>query len=323
MIKVGFVGAGNRVKNFNQPALAALKDKFEIIGHTTKTGQKHASLGNYYSSIESLTKDADLLVISVPAHSNIEPIKRVLVAEKPMLLETPLGINIQHAETVYNILQNSNTKVGILEQWPFLPFELFKKKVINSGLIGPIVAVENDYRTYEYHGMAQLRSYLDPDASPVDIKTQRSLLKIHDGRPDPWVIISVRYNNGSILIYKYSDMYKRVEYRPQKALRIYGTSGTIVGDCLHDLNNPCIVKSFDNVYRPYCQHTREEIISIFFTPEAEEKIEWRNPFAGTGLNEHQVAVALHFEQMYDVITSGANPLYSVRDSLVDTMMVGQ
>ena len=28
---IGFIGAGNRVKKFNQPALSVLKDKFEII----------------------------------------------------------------------------------------------------------------------------------------------------------------------------------------------------------------------------------------------------------------------------------------------------
>ena len=34
--------------------------------------------------------------------------------------------------------------VGVVEQWPFLPMECFKKKLIDSGLLGDVHMVENE-----------------------------------------------------------------------------------------------------------------------------------------------------------------------------------
>ena len=322
MIKVGFIGAGNRVKNFNLPALDALKEKYEVVGCVTRTGACNISDLKVYNSIESLANHVDLMVISVPAHSNIDPAQRVIKSKKPILIETPLGINMQHTKATFSILKQSSFPVGVLEQWPFLPIEMFKKQIIASGLIGDIAVVENDYRTYEYHGISQLRSYLPKGINPVDIKTQRSIFPSHDGKSDPWSIITVKYDNGSLLIYKYSDKYKRVNYSPKKELRIYGTSGTINGDCLWDPEF-FEIRSLNEEYKMLCEHDSREIKALFFTPENGTKIEWKNPFVGYGLSEHQIAVALHYEKMYESLKYNVSPLYPIQDAFLDMAMMSQ
>ena len=45
-------------------------------------------------------------------------------------------------------------------------------------------------------------------------------------------------DNGKTLLYKYTDLYKRVDVRNFKSIRVYGDKGTIISDCLLDSDTP-------------------------------------------------------------------------------------
>lgn len=338
MIKIGFVGAGNRIKKYNLPVLLQMKDKFSVVGYNTRRGNLDEEIevktkAKFYSSIESMSKDCDLLLISIPAVSNTEPIKRAVKCDKPILLETPLGMDVENSYNNYNTLLDAKKPVGVIEQWPYLPMENFKKQIIKSGILGDVVAVENDYRSYEFHGIAQLRSYLKKESKPVDIKIQQSgfpspsFLDFNNSLNNPtndyWKIVSARMNDNSLLTYKYTTNFKRMPFRFPKGLQIFGTRGTIYSDCL--FKEPCQIKILNEngetkeleVIKKY---ELDEIQSIS-TSADNQKISWENSFYGSGLDEHQVAIAQHFDSMWNCLENSGEILYKPKDSFEDMALL--
>jgi hypothetical protein len=129
-----------------------------------------------------------------------------------------------------------NINVYVNEQTPYLPCEEFKMMLLNSKEFGIPVVAMNDCRTFEYHGISQLRRYVGYDKIPIDVvgsitphmpvtyKDNNGKIQNHT---EGWEFGTIKFNSGQVAVYNFSSIYNRCPFRQPRSMRIYCTSGTI------------------------------------------------------------------------------------------------
>jgi len=327
--RIGLIGAGNRTKDYNLPILELLSDDLEIVGVTTKSGKLRDGLESItapvFSSITTMVEETspDVLIVSIKSSTVEEVLDEVVSTDVPFLIETTDNY------AVYSKLAESGAKASILEQWPFLPLEQFKKAVINSqsSPLGQIVSVENDYRTYDYHGAAQLRNYLPGSPKLISLKALQNNYRSEfyvdkSGQEQMPALERIRakiglFENGTMLVYKFSDRHKNMPFRNSKALKVVGSKGSITGDCL--LDGGCEISVLDDEGRShnleiFYRYTAGHIGAISCTLPSGELIEWENEFGD--LSEHQLATA----HLLKETLVNENTIYSVDDAVQDMIL---
>tara|TARA_R110000765_G_scaffold413376_1_gene513383 strand:+ start:193 stop:1218 length:1026 start_codon:yes stop_codon:yes gene_type:complete len=308
--RIGLIGAGNRAKGYNLPILKLLADKAEVVGITTKSGRISEEFeclnAPVFKSVTAMAKETnpDVLILSIKSYAVLEVLDEVLSTNIPFVLETTDN------SAVYSKLESATAPVGVLEQWPFLPLERFKKQVIESGVLGQIISVENDFRTYDYHGSAQVRNYLPGFTPPkiVGLKGFSNIFKSEyyvDKEGDEKIPALERmkvkvgiFENGTLLVYKFSDRHKNMPFRNFKSLKVSGTRGSIIGDCLLEGDYKISVLDDEGTSRDaeiQKEYDGEYIKSISCELPGGQIIEWKNTYGQ--LSEHQLARAHLFEEM--------------------------
>lgn len=310
MKRVALVGAGNRTKNYNLPILNQMKDKIEIVGVTTKSGQVSADAGldgvPVFDSVTTMVETVapDAVIVSIKSSTVSEILDELLKLEVTVLLETTDDFQVYA-----KINASGNQNIGILEQWPFLPMEQLKKNIVESGALGRVLMVENNFRTYDYHGAAQIRGYLPPGTTVVNIKGyttsygSESFVAKDGGEMEAGIervrIKTGAFSDGTLFVYKYSDKHKKMPFRGHSTLGICGTKGSIVAGCL--LGEYCDINILDtedgsthnlSVLKEY---DGEDIKKLTVQIPGSEDIVWEN--AHKGLSEQQIATAHLFEEM--------------------------
>tara|TARA_R110002072_G_scaffold11127_2_gene50659 strand:- start:987 stop:1991 length:1005 start_codon:yes stop_codon:yes gene_type:complete len=326
--RIGLIGAGNRTINYNLPILKLMSDDLEIVGVTTKSGKLHRRMDVAAPVFTSITKmvaetKPDILIISIKSNTVTEVLDEVISTNVPFVLETTDNYSI------YNTISESGAKAGVLEQWPFLPLEQFKKMVLESGVLGQILSVENDYRTYDYHGAAQLRNYLAGETTPkiISLKSVENNYRSEfyvdkEGESKMPALEKIRakvglFENGTMLIYKFSDKHKNMPFRKFRSLKVAGSKGSIIGDCL--LEGECEISVLDDEGLSHDlkieQKFKEEIVDTIscVLPDG-RTIEWKNKIGE--LSEHQLATAHLFQEML----INDNMFYSVDNAMQDMVV---
>ena len=330
MKKVALVGAGERTKNYNLPILNQMKDKIEIVGVTTKSGKVTPGCGlddvPVFSSVTEMTEktNPDVVIVSIKSSAVSEILDELLVLDTTILFETT-----DNFEVYSKIEQQAVGKIGILEQWPFLPLEQLKKKALDSGALGRITMVENNFRTYDYHGSAQIRSYL---SAKTNIASLKGITNIYGSEAfinntgeavEPSTervrIKTGIFHDGTLLMYKYSDSHKKMPFRGHSTLNVYGTRGSIVAGCLTgecwDMN---VLDSEDDTTHNVGvqkEYEGEEIKKLTISlPNDLGDVVWENKY--NGLSEYQLATAHLFEEML----VNENIIYGVDDAIQDMII---
>lgn len=336
MFRVGLVGAGKRMSSMNLPVLNKFKDDLEIVGVTTKSGKisEHFKVkAPVFSSVSKMCEETnpDIIYISVPHRETYKVLMELLDHKIPVLVDTPISLNIKETQAVLGAYKYEDVPIGVVEDWIYLPIECFKKKLIESNVLGQIVTVENDYRTYDYHGTAQLRSYLPKGSKVHSIKqeitgyTVDKCIKddggmIHNDL-DVWRATIAKMNNGSLMINKYSSLYKKMPHRISNSIRIYGTKGTVFGNCLlkDDITISVIDKEGKTHFLPIdiCKKDNEDVEYISITTPENIEVKWINPFYNLGFGEFQVGIAYHIDKMIKFMKKEENILYNISDFFED------
>jgi len=338
-IRVGFLGAGKRVRCMYLPVLRALPQLFEVAGltgsypaSTLRSSQELGTPG--FDDVESLVRDAalDLLVVSVGAAANAEAALSALQTDCAVLLETPLALAHDQAAQIAQAALAHGRPVGVAEQKPYLPLECFKRQVIDAGVLGRVISAHNDFRSYDYHAIAQLRRYLDKDAAPVTARCVRAGFELAPftrrsdaGRvPGPkeeiWELGTVSFSDGSLLVHNFTSAFKATPFRmdTDPSLRIYGTRGSWVGDQLLALNDFGETESF-----PIQRHTdgRGETLRYETVLPDGALLVWENAFAGLGFDDDQCGLAEHLVAMHGAVRGSEAPLYSPEDAALDVALM--
>lgn len=258
-LRLGIVGAGKRVHDMYAPVLNSNSD-IEVSGFWNRDaikGQKLTDAFGYqrYTDCQKLANDSDALVIAVNSSALTEVSMNCLDFGKPLMAETPVWTKEVVAKS-----QKNGIPFQIAEQTPWLPSEQFKMLLLErQDIFGKPHTVVNDFRTFEYHGLAQLRRYIGFDKLPVEVcgmSHSAPMAPFKDGNDveqrghiENWDAGQIRFATGELAIYNFSSLYNRCKYRHPRSLRIYTGRATISNDDnLFDVN---IGKDDASIERPY------------------------------------------------------------------------
>ena len=320
MKSVGIVGAGKRYVEYYKDIIEALG--LDIVGFVTKSGKLSDEIGDYpvFRTMKELFEheEPDFFIAVVPYQVTPSIIQQACSLECDVLVETPVGPATQSKDTLRKVWESA-ISAGVVEQFPFLPMECFKKKFIEAGFLGDVHMVENDHRSYNYHGMAQLRNYIDKDADVSEIVASVQENYPLNGRDDYWNIILAKFDNGKTLLFKNSDLGKREAakgVRGKLVLRVYGSKGTIVSGCLVD--EP--IETFSILWEDGerydlkidVEYENDTISRISTVMPDDSVFSWENEFKDYSFNEMQIAIAQHINGMMD-----ENILWTLADGFKD------
>jgi predicted dehydrogenase len=235
-LRIGIVGAGKRVHQMYAPVLATNHD-IEVSGFWNRDASK-AQLAvdafgyQRYTDLDKLAKESEALIIAVNSNALTEVTLRCIEFGKPLLVETPVWTK--------DVLTAATTKgipLAIAEQTPYLPSEQIKMEILrDKKTFGIPHTVINDFRTFEYHGIAQLRRYIGYDKMPVEVCGMSHGIPMMpflggDGSVqrhiENWDCGQIRFASGEIAVYNFSSLYNRCWYRSPRSLRIYTDRATI------------------------------------------------------------------------------------------------
>lgn len=335
-LRIGIVGAGKRVHEMYAPVLNSNQD-VEISGFWNRDaakGQKLTEAYGYtrYADLARLARDSDALVIVVNSSALTQVEMECISYGKPLMAETPVW-----TKDVVTAAQQAGVPFQIAEQTPWLPSEQFKMQLLEDrDLFGVPHTVVNDFRTFEYHGIAQLRRYLGYDKLPVEVCGMSHAVPmvpftdgndvVQKGHIENWDSGQIRFVTGELAIYNFSSLYNRCKYRSPRSLRIYTDRASVVNDDNEfnvrvgraDASHRRMYTKVDS-YFPLVQKTTSIVGGLYEDDarEAFKQFEWK-PLTDH-LTDQQEALKVLVDNFVDHVTSNGKSelLYDVSQGWTD------
>lgn len=322
-VKVGLVGAGQRMSKTYLPILKDLSSHFEIVGfttrstHTARMFESKTGISAYSSASELINQQQpSFLIVAVNPTFLDSTLMKLIDLRVPILAETPLAWSVSAASSIVRKAAANNVPVAVAEQFPYKPIEQFRYQLIKLGVFGDVYAVYNDFESYEYHGIAQLRRYLR--GKPTQVQSME-----YNFGTDPtprlqerfsnirWRIGSVTFDDGSMLFHQFSSHYVVSDLCFPQAIRIYGKTGTMVDYEIRLFN-----KKTDRIETALATRKENEINtveSIAVTLPEFGVVTWNNPYAAYPFTDDQIAIATLLDGMSQAVRTGCPALYTAEE----------
>lgn len=322
-LKIGIIGAGKRVHQMYAPVLSC--SDVEVVGFWNRDENKGKLLTEAFGykrfSIEKeLVEQCDALVVAVNSNAIAQVTLSLINYGKPLLVETPVW-----DRQIVEYAKHKNVQVAVAEQTPFLPSEQFKILLLEEKeLFGIPHLVVNDNRTFEYHGIAQLRRYIGYEKRATDvcgICHSSPMMAFKDGNgveqrghTENWDNGQIRFESGEVAVYNFSSLYNRCGYRKPRSLRIYTDRATISND--------------DNSFQVLVGNEKSDLLDIKVDVVQEKDktfsivcnlpnktIKWQSK--NLQLNDQQEALKVVVDNFVDHVQNGTKLLYDVSQGWTD------
>jgi Oxidoreductase family, NAD-binding Rossmann fold len=330
-LRVGLVGAGERVSDIYVPILKRLADRYEIVGFTTRSSST-ASQFERKTGIRSFPNASVMveyqkptfLVAAVSSDANVATLHNLLDLKVPVLAETPLAWKVSDGKRLIQKAAEKEVPIAIAEQFTYRPVEQFKNQLIQAGIFGEIYAAYNDFSGYSYHGISQLRRYLN--GSPVRVRC----VEYNFGRsneqqlPEKWSSIkwqlgSVTFDSGATLFHQYSSNYAVSDLCFPQTSRFYGRAGTMVDYDIRFFNQKS--GRVEAVTATRQQNELNILDSISATLPDIGVYAWQNPYSAHPFSDEQIAVATLLDGMSRSLLTGCSLPYPAEENLIDIAIV--
>lgn len=152
--KIIIIGAGGIVQAAHLPAYKIagffVAGIFDIDFAKASMVAKNFDVAKVYPSLEDAVSDSDsktVFDIALPA-AEILPVLEKLPGGSVILLQKPMGENLQQAHAINNICKQKKFVAGINFQLRYAPFILKAKELIHKGTLGDITDVEIKINTF-------------------------------------------------------------------------------------------------------------------------------------------------------------------------------
>jgi choline dehydrogenase-like flavoprotein/predicted dehydrogenase len=330
-VRVGLVGAGQRITETYLPILNALSDRYEVVGFTTRsivTARKVESENGipFFASASELIEQRDptFIVSAVASQFNESTLLNLIDLNRPILTETPLAWTIASGSRIIRKAAEKNVVIGVAEQFPFLPLEQLKNRLIELGVFGEIYAVYNDFSSYAYHGIAQIRRYLQgkpTHARSVDYDFGTVIDPRRSDRTSNirWQVGSVAFDTGAMAFQQYSDYYVDSGVCFPQTTRIYGKNATMINGDLRYFDHATGQLETASAVRE--QNDVNTTASISINLRGHGVITFKNAYAKHAFTDDQIAVATLLDGMSRAIQTAASPLYTAQEFLTETAIM--
>jgi len=250
-INVGIIGAGGFITKNHLPNILKLNEYYDLIAIAEKNPAKAKMVGkkfkpNYITTdYQNLLndKDIDLIVIGTRHNSHAKLVIESLKANKHVLVEKPLAMNVEELSEIKKTIINSNTYLTVGFNRRFSPFaikakEIIKKKGnpifidyrVNAGYVPKTVWIQD---TIEGGGriIGEACHFLDlfNYFTDSEIIEQKVIVIPKDGnliQADDNVSVSISYKNGSIAHLSYISIGSK--NMPKERIEIYSNKSCMV-----------------------------------------------------------------------------------------------
>lgn len=329
-MKVGLIGAGKRMLGTYVPALRFVGH--DIIGFTTRTKEtadKFSALTGVepcsFDELFKLRPDYVLVCVTPTAVSSL--VRAAFQYKIPILTETPI-LDLE----LLNAANAAGCTVGVLEQWPFLPLEQFKELVYRKGLISRPYLVKNDCRSYDYHALAQLRTYIGKNERPTTVQCVQVSRKLPEFESnegdikvlnDSWDLAHVTFESGAVLNHDFSYACKVAPFRSIQALRAYSNNGSIITGKIFDRSNDYEVIDIEfldgrTTKRLEVNLTKNDNGAV--TAITSDRIIWSTPIK-EAIDDSMIAICQHLLNMDLVVNKNQQLLYNLKDASIDQYLM--
>ncbi len=260
-IRLGLIGTGLATEKLHWPALARLRDRFQVVGFANRTRAKAEHFSGYsgigmegYTPVyEDLLRrdDIDAVLISVPIPMNYPVTAEALSAGKQVICEKPVGVDLAEGRRYLEaVAKHPGQTVLVAENWFYRDDLRLARSLLDDGAIGRLHLVswrtvsqliprEGEFSStpwrhdpgYEggphldagVHWIAELR-LLCGDVERVSGEIQDAN-STHGGPSD--LTLNVRFASGAVGNYMAS--YPEAATPGETGeLRLYGTEGTML-----------------------------------------------------------------------------------------------
>ena len=151
---VYMIGAGGIVNTAHLPAYSIagfnVQGIFDVVYEKAKATAIAFNIPNVFKSLEEMLthagKDA-VFDVAVPGPETI-PLFRQLPAHSAVLLQKPMGENIQQAREILAIARRMNMLAAVNFQLRYAPYILAAKKLIEDGQLGNLNDIEINVNVY-------------------------------------------------------------------------------------------------------------------------------------------------------------------------------
>lgn len=230
-IRVGIIGSSS--KRYNNVYREVLKKLKCQVYCWNRTKSKIKNIESFESVVDNLNDfeklQIDLLLCFIPSNACYDTVASLnLRREIVVMIETPV--------TDTRWFDFKKFSVGVLEQWTYLPVEQFKQKVYESKLISKPYQMINDGRSFDYHAIAQMRSFCNNSTpSYVSGMMTRNISPGYvDFRgknqfgPDEWCHGLCKLNDGTTIVHMFSYSCKLSVLKPLQLMRHCSVDGSII-----------------------------------------------------------------------------------------------
>jgi hypothetical protein len=185
-ISLAIIGAGNRVTRFYTEILQEFKQQglVKIVGIYNRTIEKAKIISNrlycpVYSSLEELLEKVqpEAVILSVSPAIKDEWTEKILQAGVHIFLETPASYSSTKVREFAELARKKNAIVEVAEDEAFRPIAQLQRTIIESEILGEVIAVFNDDLEYYYHACARLHILIGSLPSAISYTSRNTLLK--------------------------------------------------------------------------------------------------------------------------------------------------
>lgn len=142
------VGAGGIVRDAHLPAYA--RAGFKVAGITNRNLKKAETLAAEYSIphvydslSQAISDNSEEVVFDVALPASLHPeVLMQIPCGSTVLLQKPMGENIEQAERILKLCQARNLTAAVNFQLRFAPFVIAARDLIDHGVIGDLVDLE-------------------------------------------------------------------------------------------------------------------------------------------------------------------------------------
>ncbi|KAK9463539.1 uncharacterized protein V1516DRAFT_668037 [Lipomyces oligophaga] len=128
---IGLIGTGIFARNRHAPAISAVAD-LKLVACANRTLEKALKFASetaniestkVYTTLDELLADpaVDAIDALLPVQSNLETLKKVIAANKPISLEKPIAATLDQAREIVKLASQTDLPVAILENFAHFP----------------------------------------------------------------------------------------------------------------------------------------------------------------------------------------------------------
>ena len=226
MQRIGVIGLGMAAAPHAR-SLLDLRHRVEVAAAFSPTPARRQAFAQAYGfpvcdDIATILDDPsiDALLILTPPNTHLDLVRRAAASGKHVLLEKPLEISLERAQTLVSIMESAGLTLGVVLQHRFRPVSLAMSEMVSDDLLGALVSAAarlHNWRPQSYYDqpgrgtlardgggvlLTQAIHTLDLMISmtglPAEVTAYVTTSPIHRMETEDLAMAAIRFANGAI-----------------------------------------------------------------------------------------------------------------------------